>query len=86
MARKHGCDDVIHWSRNGVEKELIKQTQDKAFNGGFDAIIDFVNTTVTAERVFKCLQQVTLQSGPIFIFIELVCVNNQRCFTIYINF
>uniref|UniRef100_H2YVW8 Enoyl reductase (ER) domain-containing protein n=1 Tax=Ciona savignyi TaxID=51511 RepID=H2YVW8_CIOSA len=55
LAKEKGCHDTICWSGELTEPELIKATMAKG-NGGFDGVMDFVNTKVTAGRAFSCLK------------------------------
>ena len=67
-AKKGGCDDVILWEKDKSEQELIEMTKEKALDGGYDAVIDLVNATVTAERAFKCTHRVSCDLPTTIIF------------------
>jgi len=58
IAREHGCDDTVLWTADGDQQKLATETKAKGLNGGFHAIIDFVNTTPIAERNFEILNAV----------------------------
>jgi len=60
VALEHGCDDTVLWTTEDDEEKLVAETTGKGLNGGFHAIIDFVNTTTVAERNFQMLKPVRL--------------------------
>ena len=59
IAKERGCDDTVLWDRNRSEQELVDATKQKAIDGAYDGVIDVVNSTVTAERAFKCTHRVS---------------------------
>nr|XP_009860926.1 uncharacterized protein LOC100187292 [Ciona intestinalis] len=56
VAKDRGCHDTVFWDRSLSAADLHKATISKGNKGGFDAIMDFVNSQVTAERAFRCLK------------------------------
>jgi len=83
VAEESGCDETILWSRDCKEEEIVAYTKKAAANGGFNAIIDLVNSQITCERAINCLRPVSFNgchffcaldsnSERAFIFIEVV--------------
>ncbi|XP_076817865.1 alcohol dehydrogenase-like [Clavelina lepadiformis] len=52
IARDHGCHLTLCWPSSLTDNEAIAQAMKI---GGYDAIIDFVNTSKTSNRAFRCL-------------------------------
>uniref|UniRef100_H2YJ09 Alcohol dehydrogenase-like C-terminal domain-containing protein n=1 Tax=Ciona savignyi TaxID=51511 RepID=H2YJ09_CIOSA len=53
VAMERGADETVLWSRELGEEEAIEITKKAAIDGGFDGVIDIVNSKITAERAFK---------------------------------
>lgn len=61
-AKASGCDEFVVWDLKKSDEELVEITKKKAIDGGYDGIIDVVNSTITAERAFKCSHRVRIQA------------------------
>ena len=57
LAKSHGCQEVVHWSRNAYEADLIERTKN-CTKGGIDIVIDFVSSQRSISRAAKCLNKV----------------------------
>nr|XP_002119381.1 uncharacterized protein LOC100184065 [Ciona intestinalis] len=53
VALERGADGTVLWDRNLSEAEAIEITKKAGTDGGFDGVIDMVNSKITAERGFK---------------------------------
>ncbi|XP_039255066.2 alcohol dehydrogenase-like [Styela clava] len=61
VASEHGADDVICWSTQKEERlvsdeDITKELMEKT-NGGFDGVIDVVNSSMTSKRAFSALKR-----------------------------
>jgi len=60
VAKQRGCNETLLWDTSKTDKELIQLSQK---DGPYDAIIDFVNNTITSRRAIKCLSFVSIRPG-----------------------
>ena len=56
IAKQRGCHETLLWDRSKTDEELVKES---IKDGSYDAIIDFVNNSITSNRAAKCLSHVS---------------------------
>ena len=54
---ERGCHETLLWDTSKTDEEIIKLSTK---SGPYDAIIDFVNNSITSRRAHRCLNFVSV--------------------------
>ncbi|XP_078489328.1 alcohol dehydrogenase-like [Ciona intestinalis] len=52
VAKKYGPSETVLWDSASLKQDIVERTSEA---GGFDAVLDFVNSKITAEIAQECL-------------------------------